>query len=353
MSAAFHDALSPFRGHASIGPNPPADFILRSSDGMNFHVHVDILKFGSSCFDDMFTAARDGGNEPEEGKPVSTLPEPHAVLRLLLTLAYPPVSVSQYTLDVSGLDVFVATYKAAQEYRLVHVQELLSQMLNNPALIETQPYRLFAIARICSEPRVVRQAALCALRSPLKRAPDTFPEMELMTRGNANKLAEFHRLCGLNAERIVSVSAMEPRGAFSVDYPDETLDLFDLQYQNTETTDVYVWWARAGKHGRRCGPREPKRQDGTPDEYKFRAAPLRWFHDHMEGVAAKGLVVPDHDLVKAEILSIPPSIRAIIDSCSLCSRCAYGDLANFAEHLGMDIENSNNLLVKPLCKSLP
>ncbi|KAJ7826876.1 hypothetical protein B0H14DRAFT_2816341 [Mycena olivaceomarginata] len=328
MSAGFHDAPTPFSGYAG-GPNPPADFILRSSDGFDFHVHVDILKFGSSSFDDMFTAARDGCNEPRDGKPVSILPEPQAALHLLLTLAYPPVSVSQYTLHARHLDVFVATYEAAEKYQLVHVQGLLSQMLDNPTLIEAQPYRLFAIARICSDPWVVRQATLCALRSPSQRALATFPEMELMTWANANKLAEFHHL-----------------GAFSIGGPDEILDLVHPLIQNTETTDVYIWWAIAGKHGKRCGPRE--HQDDAPDKYNFRAAPLRWFHDHMEGVAAKGLVVPDHDLVKAEILSIPPAICAIIDSCSLCSRYAYEDLANFARHLGMDIENSNNLLVEKL-----
>ncbi|KAJ7612948.1 hypothetical protein DFH06DRAFT_1015060, partial [Mycena polygramma] len=86
----------PFSGNHDPGNDShPPDFILRSSDGYDFHVHRDILKFASDCFDGMFSIPG-GGNDPSapfrDGKPVLILLQPKWVLYRLFSLAYPAQS---------------------------------------------------------------------------------------------------------------------------------------------------------------------------------------------------------------------------------------------------------------------
>ncbi|KAJ7441395.1 hypothetical protein B0H11DRAFT_1827166 [Mycena galericulata] len=343
----IRDAAAPF----SPSPHPhypPADVILRSSDGVDFHVHQDVLKFSSTCFDGMFTAVRNGTSDlSRDWKPVILLPEPHPVLRLLLTLAYPAVLVSQYSLTHANLDVFVDTYKTAGEYRFMHVQQLLDQMLDNPSLIEAHPHRLFAIGRICNVHKVVRKAALYTIRSTLHPRLAAFPEMRRLSWDEAQILPDFHHMCGVNAEKIVKGNAKSPREVFPVSDADESTYLYP-QIQNTETTKMFVWWS-LGKHGTKCVSRGVKIESEKISWGDVRATPLSWFQEHMAIVAQKALSTPSHDLVKVEVLNITPATRKIIDSCRICSLYADSDLANFAGHLAMDIEDANNLLVMNLC----
>ncbi|KAJ7746125.1 hypothetical protein DFH07DRAFT_832893 [Mycena maculata] len=339
---------SPHPHYPHCHPFPPADFILRSSDGVDFHVHQDILKFSSTCFDGMFTAVRNGtSNLSRDWKPVILLPEPHPVLRLLLTLAYPAVLVSQYSLTQADLDVFVDTYKAAGEYRFMNVQQLLDQMLDNSSLIEAHPHRLFAIGRICDVHSVVRKAALCTLRSTLHPRLAAFPEMRRLSWDEAQKLPVFHHMCGINAEKIVKGNAKSPREVFRVGDADERGYLYP-QIQNTETTETFVWWS-LGKHSKKCVSRCVKIESKKISRGDVRATPLSWFRDHMAIVAHRALSAPSHDLVKVEVLNITPATRTIIDSCAICSEYADSDLANFAGHLATDIEDTNNLLVMKFC----
>ncbi|KAJ7016603.1 hypothetical protein C8F04DRAFT_981170 [Mycena alexandri] len=91
-AAVLKDAAVPFPGAINDDAHPP-NFIIRSSDGVDFHLHKEILKFGSACFDGMFSVAGDQdtqSNTKHDGKPVLVLPEPEAVLYRLFSLAYPP-----------------------------------------------------------------------------------------------------------------------------------------------------------------------------------------------------------------------------------------------------------------------
>ncbi|KAJ7746167.1 hypothetical protein DFH07DRAFT_592274 [Mycena maculata] len=197
----IQDAPAPFSGISDSDDHPyPSDFILRSCDGVDFHVHREILKFGSACFEGMFTTVRNGVDKPSrDGKPVLSLPETNAVLTKLLTLAYPAHTAGGYTLTVADLDIFVDVYQAAHKYQFSLVEGLLGEILDNPFLLGAHPYRLFAIARVCQLPHIARKAALCTLESVLIPAPPEFPEMHLLTWADARKLFEFHQLCGKTA----------------------------------------------------------------------------------------------------------------------------------------------------------
>ncbi|KAJ7907048.1 hypothetical protein B0H13DRAFT_2662557 [Mycena leptocephala] len=151
------DALAPFSGAAdTLTDSHPPDFILRSSDGVDFHVHREILKFASDCFDAMFSVAGSDGDPTallRDGKPILVLPEPESALYRLLCPAYPARSPEQYTLGVEDLDGLVAVHEAAHKYQFICVQRLIERMLDNPTLIDAQPHRLFVTRAALRSPQ--------------------------------------------------------------------------------------------------------------------------------------------------------------------------------------------------------
>ncbi|KAF7334708.1 BTB domain-containing protein [Mycena venus] len=91
-SAPIRDAPAPFSGVSDPNSNGcPSDFILRSSDGVDFHVHREILKFSSDFYDDMF-AIPGGDGDPNglrrDGNPVLLMPEPEVVLLRLTSVRF-------------------------------------------------------------------------------------------------------------------------------------------------------------------------------------------------------------------------------------------------------------------------
>ncbi|KAJ7659019.1 hypothetical protein DFH06DRAFT_1044245 [Mycena polygramma] len=344
------DAPAPFSGAPdpeNAGHSP--DFILRSSDAFDFHVHKDILKFVSDCFDGMF-AIPGGDGDPKavrrHGLPVLALPEPKAVLYRLLCLAYPAESVTNYTLrNSTDLDGITSVYKAAQKYGFLRVQRLLQQMLNNQELIDAQPHRLFAIARLCGLPDVVRKAALATLTLSMDGGPPSFPEMELLTWADAHKLSEFHHECGKQAEALaksndgtslctllspavlgyVLGSAMHPR------------------LRDDKTKKPFAWWT-IGAHSRECGAERTK-NTAVPLPLCF--TPAQWFRNYITQISMTLRLCPSPAAVKAlGLLSLSKSDNAVVQSCSVCRDRAPADLANFLRQLSDDIRRSNRSIAK-------
>ncbi|KAJ7873755.1 hypothetical protein B0H13DRAFT_2058144 [Mycena leptocephala] len=210
-SLPIQDALAPFSGVADPeNDDHPPDFILRSCDGFDFHVHRDILKFASDCFEGMF-AIPGGDGDPSDlrrdGKPVLVMPESQVALHRLLCLAYPPQTLQHYTLASADLDTFLAVNEAAQKYQFLRVRrimkELMSDLLSNPAIIDAQPHRLFAIARLCGFHELARKVALSLLKNPLSHDFPAFPEMKLLTWDDGHSLYRFHQRCVAKAKEIV------------------------------------------------------------------------------------------------------------------------------------------------------
>ncbi|KAJ7441022.1 hypothetical protein B0H11DRAFT_2204892 [Mycena galericulata] len=329
MAAEGHvqDAPAPFSGPDPQNGNRLPDFILRSSDGVDFHVHRDILKFASDCFDSMFAFPIGNAEQmSRDGIQVLPLPETSPVLLRLLSLAYPALSVGQYVLGAANLDGFAAVYEAAHKYQFSDVQSLLGEMLDNSALLDTHPHRLFAIARLCDLPLIARKAALCTLKYSLAPPPSEFAEMERISWASVRKLQELHHLCGINAKRIAEYNA----GALPISclLLEDSSTKLSRRTQNDDTRKDFVWRIRG--HGPRCGPRGGLVRD--------------WFKNHTARLAARLLLVPSRDMVTAEVVNVAPADRAIIDACPVCSRHADCDLVNFARQLAVDVDCANNEL---------
>ncbi|KAJ7308716.1 hypothetical protein DFH08DRAFT_719671 [Mycena albidolilacea] len=341
MPARFKDASAPFSGatytdnSTILGLDFPSDFILRSSDGVDFHLHKAFLRFVSGCFEGMFTFP--GGDEDpsalvRDGKPVVVLPEPESVLYKLLSLAYPAQSPELYTLTEADLDRAVALHEAAHKYQFIHVQRLFERMLQNSALLDAHPYRLYAIARLCDIPALTTKATLSTLKSDGRPARPKFPELKLITWEDGNKLQAFHRSCGEEAKKIVeetaSVSRLEDRG-MKAGTRDANGHIVAIGFQ------FFVWWA-AKEHGSECGP---KTQNGGQI-----IGPTSWFATYITRLAQQLYLVPSRSTVETEALTLAPAEHAIIDKCPACAKRAERDLWIFAHQLANQIDTSNHNL---------
>ncbi|KAJ6589772.1 hypothetical protein B0H19DRAFT_1058746 [Mycena capillaripes] len=138
-SALVQDAPLPFSGApVPEDANPPTDFILRSSDNVDFHVHKQIsVAFVSVFFSGMFKFPT-GPNAPTElerdGKVVLNMPESKEVLYRVLSVSYPARSRQHYTLTSADLDSVCAVHEAAHKYQFTRPCSGLSNAPSEPLI---------------------------------------------------------------------------------------------------------------------------------------------------------------------------------------------------------------------------
>ncbi|KAJ7111787.1 hypothetical protein C8R44DRAFT_677370 [Mycena epipterygia] len=332
MSNDIKDAPEPFSGAPDPEDNvPPSDFILRSGDGIDLHVHKDILRHVSVFFRNMFGSAGDETEQQRDGKPVAVLPESGDVLHRLLCFAYPGHSVEHYSLVGQNLDGVWAVHEAANKYLFTDVQRLLESTLENPNLLDAHPHRLFAIARLRGIPTLARKAALCTLKHPLCPPGLQFPEMELLTAASIQKLYDFHRSCGIQAQSIADRTATYVN----------LLDDFDDPNRITQCLepggDMFVWWDTE-IHNIGCGA-----QDETSDGGDLYRLPVLWFRNRITQVADQLRSLPTRRTVELQVLKLTPEERESIE-CHACLGRADIDLMDFKSQLANVIEESNNRL---------
>ncbi|KAJ7192667.1 hypothetical protein GGX14DRAFT_479829 [Mycena pura] len=352
---AFEDAPPPFSGcnDADDTFRTPSDFIIRSHDGVEFHLHKDILKMVSHCFDGMFSVPGGDGNPCElerDGKPVVVLPEPASVLSRLLSLAYPALSPGRYTLKEADLDGVVALHAAANKYQFIHVQCLLERMLENSSLLESHPHRVFAIARLRDLPDLARKAALSTLeynvcRTWTREIPDLpkiqaavtplkdsvrrtlawteFPEMRELTWDHVHKLLAFHHTCKPPLEQTKVILKQEISGnkKMMAGTRDANGNLVTSHFQ------YFCWWGWKD-HASECGPKGD--------------IPAPWFLNLTNRLADELFLIPS-STAKTEALPFTPTERKMIDECHECSNNARAerDLRIWIRKLAYSIESSN------------
>ncbi|KAJ7659069.1 hypothetical protein DFH06DRAFT_1044293 [Mycena polygramma] len=332
---AIQDAPAPFSGAPDPeDTNPAPDFILRSSDGVDFHVHKQILAFVSVFFANMFKfpSGETGPTEiVRDGKDVVVFPEPQAVLFRLLSVAYPARSREHYSLTPADLDSVCAVHEAAQKYQFVHAQSVLTEMLLDPSLLAGQPHRLFAIAVLRNIPQLAREAALHTLNQPLCPQNLAFPEMAQLTWQTVQKLFDFHHRCGKAAQRLVE----DTSGPIGDVGPHQSPRLAVMNL-STSPHIHFSWWEEQWHTGKAC---IPVYDPGEPwGNYNTRAPD--WFRDHMNRVAERVRLVPCSSTLQAEAPKLLPADVALLKACDICDGMEP-ELVQFAIQLGPYIEESN------------
>jgi len=266
----------------------------------------------------MFAVPADtsGSDERRDGKPVLVVQESQSALHKLLCLAHPPDLhlLDSYTLREADLDSIVAVYQAADKYQFHKVLRLLNNMLDQPALIDAHPYRLFAIAKICGLGEVARKAVFSTLKSPIDPMA-AFPEMRCLSWEEGHKLHRFHRMCGQRAANFVKDTRMWFRLAPIV---------------VGQAQSYYVWAIRAGNP--HCAVSEPRWS--------------QWFLNYTAQLASRLQMAPSHYTV--ESLELAPADRELVERCFTCSADPNRerDFENFRAYLAGKIKASHEDLVE-------
>ncbi|KAJ7925546.1 hypothetical protein B0H13DRAFT_1863007 [Mycena leptocephala] len=277
------DGPAPFSGeHDQDSDFDGPDLIVRSGDGIDLHVHKAILKFVSIFFRNMLNGAGKPTDPHREGKSVVVLPEFCTVLHRLLCLAYPG-SAEHYSLTAQNLDGVWAVHEAADKYVFKGVLELLERLLNNPILIDAQPHRIYAIARLRRLPELARKAALATLH-------------------------QFHHACGQAAESIVSRNSD------------------DMCYTNIDTSItgtgaehgnfMFVWWDDHREHTEECGPTVTS----TYQDYYYPFTPTPWFRNHISFLAPKVRAIPTRHTIDTGARTLTDSDRLLIKTAKCVSK---------------------------------
>ncbi|KAJ7149580.1 hypothetical protein C8R46DRAFT_1125572 [Mycena filopes] len=321
MSTAIRDAPVPFSGAPDPDDsNPVPDFILRSSDGVDFHVHKQILAFVSI---------------QRDGKDVLAFPESSDVLFRLLSVAYPARSREQYSFTPADLDSVCAVHEAAQKYQFVQAQKIITEMLLDPSLLKASPHRLFAIALLRHLPELAEQAALSTLDQPLGPADLAFPDMARITWDKVQRLFDFHHQCGSAAEKIVRTTR-GPAGESLIGHDGDP----DFVSWNMEAWEAFPWWEE--RHHGICDPIDHR--DCDPAYGHDTLCTPNWFFDHITRVAGAIRLVPSPITLDAEVLDILPAQADIVDSCDICGPSLDRNLRQFAAQLAPVIIQSNKTI---------
>ncbi|KAJ6471571.1 hypothetical protein C8R47DRAFT_1222108 [Mycena vitilis] len=328
------DASAPFSGAVEPGSETrPADFILRSSDGVDFHVRKDMLRATSDFFDNMFSAPStfaDPNELARDGKPVLSVEESARALYALLSLAYPRTSWGKRPVDPLDIDRIVAVYAAADKYQFLSVEHLMEEMLVQPALLDAYPHRLFAIGRLRGLPSLSRKAAMRTLTLPVSPAALQFPEMDLLPWSAGQKLHNFHRRCCATVSALVE-------GTTGCYYRPESEAPISL---NQETRKLFIWWGDKHEHAPDCGPYKKTHRQPT--------APAEWFQKHVAHLASQLRISPAARTVQNLIHNIAPECREVIGACDKCSEFAERDLETFGRQLTERIQSANAALAEEL-----
>nr|GAT57247.1 predicted protein [Mycena chlorophos] len=299
------DAAPPFSGvgATSFTSTRPADLILRSCDGVDFHVHKDILKFASDVFQDMFALATPASANEEsvarEGKPVLVLEEPEAVLYKLLCYAYPLRFPQQPRLGVEGQHMeqdFVGIYRAAQKYQLLVVEELLQATLDDLARqpFFADPYRMFAIGKLLGHSELAKAAVFAAVGSDMKPETMDFPELRLLTWSDGQQMlrlgARYKVSINATLERVARIQRflrVEPQA--------------DPTFYTLPAMAVFIWFLQPDRHGSKCKFVATSEENVTCSE---------WFSAHIEELKAGGLALPHSSKSTLErVKTLSPHLR--------------------------------------------
>jgi hypothetical protein len=182
-------------------PGPPfdsqdADVILRSSDGVDFHLHRAILSLVSSVLGDMFTVPQP---DPAPIKPTVEVAESSAVLNRALRFFYPGVQPVVENLNELGEIIGVLVDKYDAESVIPAAKEHLKRY------IVDEPLAVYVIAYTIRWEDLgiatARQTLKLRLRSIDAVSP---PHLDRIPATAYHNLLHYHHRCGLAAKAVTT-----------------------------------------------------------------------------------------------------------------------------------------------------
>jgi hypothetical protein len=187
------ELLSPNLAKAPFD-DPRADLILRSSDGVNFHVIKVILSLASSVFADMFTLPSPPASQNSSGEPSTVLCSENAeTLDLALRHCYPIRSP-----EVAKLRDARILLEFARKYQVDLLEPSLTRFLTDT--IESDPVGVYAIAAAYECRDIAAKALRSSLTLPIYLLQS--PELQHSTTEQYQVLVNYHILCGKVASAV-------------------------------------------------------------------------------------------------------------------------------------------------------
>ncbi|KAI0073229.1 hypothetical protein K474DRAFT_234953 [Panus rudis PR-1116 ss-1] len=185
ISLAEKTAAAPFN-------SPNAEFVIRTKpNDTHFLVSLAVLSIASPYFDKI----RSEQTPPERGQ--LEAPESDAIIETILRFTYPNVPDP----ILHDLDDVREAFEAARKYQLRGVENKLREMMVSARFLDSEPVRVYAIARRYNLDDVACVAALSALKQP-PRWPD-YEEFEHISARAYHRLIQFHRTRSNQAVNIL------------------------------------------------------------------------------------------------------------------------------------------------------
>ncbi|KAJ7230018.1 hypothetical protein GGX14DRAFT_581895 [Mycena pura] len=280
-----------------LQPQPPfdaddADFILRTSDEVDFRVHKLVLSLASPFFKMMFQLPQKEG-EANDQLPVVPAAEDSRVVDKLLRFCYPCADPK-----IETLDELHAVMEAMAKYQMCYVAARAEYQMN--AFLDSEPVAVFAICCRFGWLATAKRAAGKSLALPLRdfEHGSTVKELKYMTGEQYQALLQYHWHC--------SVAATSP--------------LVDVKWLNSDSG--WVWWTC-----QTCVPHPSPQmvhsRSGFGNEARY---VRRWFMDFVE--RAKGILsdCPGGRLDTTPLLTV---ILKQTHGCQNCRESAFEHIVKF------------------------
>ncbi|KAI0675756.1 hypothetical protein C8Q78DRAFT_347035 [Trametes maxima] len=162
-----------------------ADFVLRSSDHIDFHVHRVILIMASSVFETMLALPQPAEDAKIE-KPLVDVTEDSETLDVLLRVCYPTSAP-----ELQDVLLLRKVLEAATKYDIPAVLTMVKKAMVQPELLDSDPLRIFVIAcRFGMEPEAQAAANKIALRNFVMGTVQFCPELDDIPAGAYYRLLQ-------------------------------------------------------------------------------------------------------------------------------------------------------------------
>ncbi|KAJ8581884.1 hypothetical protein M405DRAFT_938058 [Rhizopogon salebrosus TDB-379] len=177
--------------------NPDGDIILRSADGVNFHVFKLILSLASPGYQGMFMLPQDMTQTDASPIPIIPMAESSTTLESLLLLCYPAANP---TFD--SLDHMKAVIEAARKYGMGGAISRAGDLVMAQFPL-ADSLELYALSCIFGWKKLAQTVAMQTLKiKDLGRPSRRFAGMQDITGLDYHRLLVYHQECGAVAQAV-------------------------------------------------------------------------------------------------------------------------------------------------------
>ncbi|KAI0365021.1 hypothetical protein BV20DRAFT_1056764 [Pilatotrama ljubarskyi] len=283
------------------------DLIIRTSDGVGFHVHQRRVSDASSVFSDMFTLPQPAAGEEEaDAKPVVDVSEGSVVWSKLLPYVYLAEEPDLSLEDIRHL------LDAARKYQIPGVTSRMRVHLLRPDCLE-DPFSAYALACAGGFEDVARVAAKRTLALPIY--PPDAPEYACVSGRAIFRLFEYRQRCAAVARAVCHLE--NRRATLDSDWIVETIP-------------------------QTCNDSSCRRQGDYLSQFDGRggaSCPISWLN-YVDAVA-KALEVLPHDGIPETPAYLQSAIEAVVATrCTTCAPAAYGKATTFSQAFAAKIRDA-------------